>query len=171
MKSIAATPKTTENSELEVAEEDVFDDSFLKMSSPVDSEGSTPMWTPDCGECCGISSLLCVPRIPNQNLQKEYAEPTFWISQVVDAFFVGVAHSIVRHHPLLKFLISTQGLPYQMKQFYDTVVDSNIHYFIPFHDHTGLGHFLLLHIMATIYMYLIAKLITGKTRMDHFGIN
>ena len=83
------------------------EDGLERMATPVDSEDNPLIWMPECRDCADISCMICIPHVLTSELQLLYTEPKFWVSQLLEAFFVATAHSVTQHHLKVKFCQTT----------------------------------------------------------------
>ena len=119
--------------------------SDLDLASFADSEGNAIMWVPECDDCVKLVGGMGFPRHPSKEMKVSLLKPKFWFSDVIDAFFVSVAHSVTKHSTKVQVLPMCGTYEHQLNSLFERITERDVHYFAPFYDDSAGFHFFLVH--------------------------
>ena len=119
--------------------------SDLDLASFADSEGNDIMWVPECDDCVKLVGGIGFPRHPSKEMKVSLLKPKFWFSDVIDAFFVSVAHSVTKHSTKVQVLPMCGTYEHQLNSLFERITERDVHYFAPFYDDSAGFHFFLVH--------------------------
>ena len=107
-----------------------------------------PVLEPDCDDCMKAGYSIRLPCDLNDKEKCIYIQSKWWNSDIVDAFFVGVAHSVTCHSDRVVYLktFHSNFCSQENKYLCQLLVQRDVHYYLPYlHESSPDNHFILLH--------------------------